>query len=216
MKRFNAHPCRASARNIVVADDHQVVAEGVAHLLSGVADVVTLVRTGEQLLDSLRRAEPDLVITEISFPGQDGVEAMKLARSEGYSVPFLFLTTFQDPSHAAICMRAGARGFVPKSAGRDELLQAIECVMAGQTYVPKGLFNGSGTGVEVDGRKLTHAQLVVLAGLGRGLRAREIALWMGLSTRTVESHKYLIMQTLGVRGTLELVARARKEGLIGA
>lgn len=136
MKRFNARPCRTSARNIVVADDHQVVAEGVAHLLTGVADVVTLVRTGEQLLHSVRRAEPDLVIAEMNLPGQDGVEAMKLARSEGYSVPFLFLTTFQDPSHAAICMRAGARGFVPKSAGRDELLQAIECVMTGQTYVP--------------------------------------------------------------------------------
>lgn len=216
MKRFNAHPCRTSARNIVVADDHQVVAEGVAHLLSGVADVVTLVRTGEQLLDSLRSAEPDLVIAEISLPGLDGVEAMKLARSEGYSVPFLFLTAFQDPAHAAVCIRAGARGFVSKAADREELLQAIDSVLTGQTYVPKGLFDGSGTTVEVDGRKLTHAQLVVLAGVGRGLRAREIARWMGLSTRTVESHKYLIMQTLGVRGTLELVARARKEGLIEA
>lgn len=216
MKRFNAHPCRTSARNIVVADDHQVVAEGVAHILSGIADVVTLVRTGEQLLDSLRRAQPDLVITEMSLPGQDGVEAMKLARSEGCSVPFLFLTTFQDPSHAAICMRAGARGFVPKTAGRDELFQAIEFVMTGQTYVPKGLFDGSGKSVEVDDRKLTHAQLAVLQGVSRGLKAKEIALRMGLSIRTVESHKYLIMQILDVHGTLELIARARKEGLIEA
>lgn len=214
MTNFNGKPTSAFARTIVVADDHQVVAEGVAHLLSGVANVVKLVRSGQQLLESLRRTEPDLVIAEISLPGLNGVETMELARAEGYAVPFLFLTMCQEPGRAAACMRAGAQGVIPKTAGREQLLQAIDVVMAGQKYLPKGHLASTVATVEVDGRKLTRTQLEVLKRIGRGLRAKEIAFQMGLSIRTVESHKYMIMQVLHVHGTLELIALARTEGLL--
>lgn len=198
-----------------MADEHQLVAEGITHLLKDVVRIVRIVNTGEQLLHSIRAAEPDLVISELSLPDLEGVEAMRIARSEGYVVPFLFLTSRCEPRLAAGCIRAGANGFVPKTADRKDLLQAIESVRSGQKYLPMELLAPTEENVVFNGRKLTRTQLEIVDRLALGLRAKEIAFQMGLSTRTVESHKYVIMQIFGVHGTLELIARAKHEGLLG-
>lgn len=198
-----------------IADEHQLVAEGIAHLLKNVVQILGIVNTGEQLLHAVCTEDPDLVISEMTLPDLGGVETMRIARSEGRVVPFLFLTSLCEPRLAAGCIRAGANGFLPKTADRNDLLQAIESVRSGQRYLPKQLLGRAEEAVVFNGRKLTHTQWVIVKRLALGLRAKEIAFQMGLSTRTVESHKYAIMRIFRVHGTLELITRAKDEGLLG-
>lgn len=201
-------------RKVVVADDHMLVAQGIERLLMDCFESIVLVSSGEELLDSLRRESPDVVVSDISMPGISGIDVMRQARSEGCLTPFVFLTMHDESSMAAEAIRAGARGYILKSAAGDELVRAINGVMDGQTYVTPTL---AANAIVASGRcqyVLTDKQLRILEYVARGLRSKQIAYELGVSVRTIESHKYAIMQELGVHGTLELVRKAELEGLI--
>ncbi|RLK56105.1 LuxR family two component transcriptional regulator [Stenotrophomonas rhizophila] len=201
-------------RKVVVADDHMLVAQGIERLLMDCFESIVLVSSGEELLDSLRRESPDVVVSDISMPGISGIDVMRQARSEGCLTPFVFLTMHDESSMAAEAIRAGARGYILKSAAGDELVRAINGVMDGQTYVTPTL---AANAIVASGRcqyVLTDKQLRILEYVARGLRSKQIAYELGVSVRTIESHKYAIMQELGVHGTLELVRKAELDGLI--
>jgi len=200
--------------SVVVADDHRLVAQGIERLLMDCFDSIVLVSSGEQLLATLRRETPDMVVSDISMPGISGLEVMRQVRSEGCLTPFLFLTMHDESSLAAEAIRAGARGYMLKSAAGDELVRAIHGVMEGHTYVTPSLAVDA---IVSSGRRqhaLTDKQLRILEYVGRGLRSKQIAYALGVSVRTIESHKYAIMQEMGGHGTLELVRKAQLEGLI--
>jgi len=201
-------------RKVVVADDHMLVAQGIERLLMECFASIELVSSGEELLDSLHREEPDVVVSDISMPGLSGIDVMRQVRSEGCRTPFVFLTMHDESSMAAEAIRAGAQGYILKSSAGDELVRAINGVMDGQTYVTPTL---AASAVLCAGRcqyVLTEKQLRILEYVARGLRSKQIAYELGVSVRTIESHKYAIMQELGAHGTLELVRKAEQEGLI--
>ncbi|WP_422506949.1 response regulator [Stenotrophomonas sp. GZD-301] len=201
-------------RKVVVADDHMLVAQGIERLLMDCFDSIVLVSSGEALVASVRRDPPDVVVADISMPGISGIDAMRQMREEGYGMPFVFLTMHDESSVAAEAIRAGASGYILKSSAGDELVRAINGVMDGQTYVTPTL---AANAIVNAGRRqytLTDKQLRILEFVARGLRSKQIAYELGVSVRTVESHKYAIMQELGVHGTLELVRKAELEGLI--
>jgi len=201
-------------RKVVVADDHMLVAQGIERLLMECFSSIELVSSGEELLESLHREAPDVVVSDISMPGISGLDVMRQVRREGCSTPFVFLTMHDESSMAAEAIRAGAQGYILKSSAGDELVRAINGVMEGQTYVTPTL---AANAVLCAGRcqyVLTEKQLRILEYVARGLRSKQIAYELGVSVRTIESHKYAIMQELGVHGTLELVRKAEQEGLI--
>jgi DNA-binding NarL/FixJ family response regulator len=201
-------------RRVVVADDHMLVAQGIERLLTDTFATVELVASGEQLVESVRRDPPDVVVADISMPGMSGIDAMRLMRGGGYAMPFVFLTMHDESSVAAEAIRAGARGYILKSSAGDELMRALAGIMDGQTYVTPTL---AANAIVCSGRPaytLTEKQLRILEYVARGLRSKQIAYELGVSVRTIESHKYAIMQELGVHGTLELVRKAEQEGLI--
>jgi DNA-binding NarL/FixJ family response regulator len=140
---------------------------------------------------------------------------MRAVRALGFEVPFVFLTMHADPELAAEAIQAGASGYVLKSSAGDELVRAIFEVLAGRTYVTPTLAARTiRAGVERAGTGLTLKQREILARVAQGLRSKQIAYELGLSVRTVESHKYTIMQELGVHSTVELVRKAAQVGLI--
>ncbi len=201
-------------RRVVLADDHRVVAQGIEQLLVGRFDSIELVASGEALVESVRRDPPDVVVADISMPGLSGIDAMRVMREEGYDMPVVFLTMHDESNMAAQALRAGARGYVLKSAAGEELVRALDGVMDGRTYVTPTL---AADAIVSTGRPrylLTEKQLRILEYVARGLRSKQIAYELGVSVRTIESHKYAIMQELGVHGTLELVRKAELEGLI--
>lgn len=205
---------QAMRRRLVLADDHLLVAQGVERLLLEMFDVVGLVFDGDSLLDAVRRQAPDLVIADISMPGMTGIDVMRRAQEEGIDIPFIFLTMHADSEMASRAICAGGCGYVLKNAAGEELLYAAQQVLDGKTYVTPTLAANAIATAQRRRRNLTDKQQRVLEYVARGLRSKQIAFELGVSVRTVESHKYAIMQELGVHGTLELVRRAEQEGLI--
>lgn len=201
-------------RKVIVADDHMLVAQGIERLLMDCFESIVLVSSGEELLESVRRDPPDVVVADISMPGISGIDAMRLMQQEGYLMPFVFLTMHDESRMAAEAIRAGARGYILKSSAGDELVRALNGVMDGQTYVTPTLAANAIVSSGYRQYALTDKQLRILEYVALGLRSKQIAYELGVSVRTIESHKYAIMQELGVHGTLELVRKAEQEGLI--
>ena len=199
---------------LVIADDHCLVAEGIKQLLVAEFELLEVVSDGEHVLDSVRRLDPDVVISDISMPGLNGLEALKQLRSEGFETPFIFLTMHAEPALAAAAMRAGANGYVLKFAAGKDLVSAIHQVLAGGIYVTPSVGARYLSCQLQEIHNLTSKQREVLRLVGLGLRSKQIAAELGLSVRTVEAHKYTMMQILGVHSTLELVRRAEELGLL--
>lgn len=204
-----------SSLRLLVADDHLVVAQGIERLLLECFEHVDVVVSGEAVVDCVLAGNTDLVITDISMLGISGIEAMRRVHRLGYRTPFIFLTMHGDCRMAAEAIRNGASGYLLKSSAGEELVRAIRDVGAGRTYVTPTLAGPTifASGQQVD-HNLTEKQQRILLYVAQGLRSKQIAYELGISVRTVESHKYAIMQVLGVHGTVELVRKAEQLGLV--
>ncbi|MGO4549803.1 response regulator transcription factor [Lysobacter sp. 2RAF19] len=210
---------------MLLADDHVLVAQGVEMLLLECFCNIQIVSDGESLVASVKRDPPDVVVSDISMAGMSGLEAMRTVRAMGIEVPFVFLTMHADPELAAEAIEGGASAYVLKSSAGDELVRAIFEVLAGRTYVTPTLaartirasahraHAPSASRARPDAA-LTQKQREILERVAQGLRSKQIAFELGLSVRTVESHKYAIMQEFGVHSTVELVRKAAHAGLI--
>lgn len=211
---MNAMTSSERAR-LLLADDHVLVAQGLERLLLECFCHIDIVRSGEALVESVRHAPPDVVVADISMEGMSGLEAMRTLRGLGHDVPFVFLTMHADPELAAEAIQSGASGYVLKASAGEELVRALLEVLAGRTYVTPTLAARTiRAGAGRAGGGLTQKQREILVRVAQGLRSKQIAFELGLSVRTVESHKYTIMQELGVHSTVELVRKAAQAGLI--
>jgi DNA-binding NarL/FixJ family response regulator len=191
-----------------------MVAEGVQHILDDDFELLDIVADGEALIEVVQRLQPDLVVADINMPRCNGMDALKRLRQAGMDTRFVFLTMHMEPALAVAALRAGARGYILKNSAGEDLRNAAQQVMSGGTYVTPALGARYISGQMADRRSLTSKQLQVLRLVGSGLRSKQIALQLGLSVRTVEAHKYTMMQVLGVHSTLELVRRAEDLGLL--
>lgn len=203
---------------VILADDHAIVREGLALLLSHDVELVATVSNGQDLLDAARRLKPDLVIADLTMPVLGGLEALRVLRGEGLGTRFVILTVHADPAIAAEAIRAGALGYVVKDAAGEELLQALRQAMADRTWLSP-LVSGDvvrrlAQGVPSPGEALTPRQREVLRLLAEGHRVKEIAAELKLSVRTVETHKYEIMHLLGIDNTVDLVKFAIRQGIV--
>ncbi len=191
-----------------------MVAEGVQHILDEDFELLEIVSDGEALIEAVQRLQPDIVVADINMPRCNGLDALKRLRQSGIETRFVFLTMHMEPALAVAALRAGARGYILKNSAGEDLRNATQQVMSGGTYVTPALGARYISGQMTDMRNLTAKQLQVLRLVGAGLRSKQIALQLGLSVRTVEAHKYTMMQVLGVHSTLELVRRAEDLGLL--
>lgn len=215
MHTHSATSAQASLKpTLIIADDHRMVAEGVQHILDDDFALLDIVSDGEALIDAVQRLTPDLVVADINMPRCNGMDALKRLRQAGLDTRFVFLTMHMEPALAVAALRAGARGYILKNSAGEDLRNAAQQVMMGATYVTPALGARYISGQMADMRNLTAKQLQVLRLVGEGLRSKQIALQLGLSVRTVEAHKYTMMQVLGVHSTLELVRRAEDLGLL--
>jgi DNA-binding NarL/FixJ family response regulator len=208
---------RRRCLKLLVADDHYLVGEGVERLLREEFGYARLVTSGAALLDAVRDGSFDLVVADVSMQDMTGIDAMRELREEGDTTPFIFLTMHKDFAVVAEALRNGANGYVLKSAAGDELVHAVREVAGGHAYLAPSLAAMAiAAGDRRDDQMLTQKQQRILDWVAKGLRSKQIAYELGVSVRTVESHKYTMMQQLGVHGTLELVRKAHELGLIDA
>jgi DNA-binding NarL/FixJ family response regulator len=205
---------------VILADDHTIFVEALRALLEPTFELCGVVSDGEALVEAAERLRPDVIVTDIGMPRMDGLEAIRQLRSRKNPAPAVVLTMYGDVFMAAEAFRAGANGFVAKTAVPEELICAIRTVRRGMHFVPppmvrelmnvfpkpKGQSNAPVT--------LTPRQRQVLQLSAEGHSLKHIATILKLSRRTVESHKYRLMRTLDVHSTVELIIRAAQLGLI--
>lgn len=208
-----------SRPRVLLADDHKIVADGLVSLLKEHFELVGSVCDGGALVDAVRQARPDVIVTDIAMPGLSGLDALRRLKSERLAVKCIFLTMHADAQLATEAFRAGASGYVLKQSAGDELIGAIHEVLQGRTYltplITKDVLTSLTLPADEPAVTLTPRQREVLRLIAEGKRMKEIAASLQLSTRTVETHKYDMMRTLGVQSTAELVRYAMRHGLVG-
>ncbi len=206
---------------VLLADDHRVVAEGLKSLLSQDFELVGVVADGHAMVSVAKESRPDVIVADITMPVLNGIDALELLRQEAITIPVIFLTMHGHAGYARRALRAGAAGYVLKLAAPEELVQAIRIALAGGTFVSSALaravFDASAhesakTGERVE--LLTPHQRHILRMLADGLSAKEIARKLDVSSRTVESHKYQIMESLGAQSSAELIRLAIRHGIV--
>jgi len=206
---------------LLLADDHLMVAEALKSLLAPEFELVGVVEDGLALLEAAARLRPDVIVADVTMPHLNGIDALVRLRQSGDRVPVVFLTMHRDVSFARRALEAGASGFVLKHSASVELVAAIRAALEGTTYVTPQLaeevLQAMKPGTERSGSpigSLTPRQREVLQLLVEGRSAKEIASSLSISSRTVEFHKYQLMETLGLHTTAELVHFAIKQGLV--
>jgi DNA-binding NarL/FixJ family response regulator len=206
---------------VLLADDHQIVIEGLKSLLGGEFEVVGSVEDGRALVDQAAALHPDVIVVDISMPKLNGIEAARQIKKTDKDVKIVFLTMHLDATYAADAFEAGASGFVLKHSAPSELTTAIHEAMKGQTYVSP-LIAGDlirtyreGDSPEKDlFKKISPRQREILQLLAEGKSGKEIASVLNISPRTVEFHKYRMMEQLHIKTSAELVQYAVKHGII--
>jgi DNA-binding NarL/FixJ family response regulator len=206
---------------VVLADDHLMVAEALKSLLAPEFDLVAVVQDGRAMVEAARTLRPDVIVADVAMPHLNGIDALVQLRQRGDRVPVVFLTMHRDVSFARRALEAGASGFVLKHSAAIELVSAIRSALEGKTYltpqlageVLEAMKQGPGRGGGPIA-SLTPRQRQVLQLLAEGRSAKEIASALSISTRTVEFHKYQMMETLGLHTNAELIHFAIKQGLV--
>jgi DNA-binding NarL/FixJ family response regulator len=202
---------------VLIADDHAIVKEGLVGLLKEHDfDVVGAVGDGQALLDAAKRLRPDVIVTDMSMPGLSGLDVLGRLKAEKLTSKVIVLTMHNDADLATQAIRGGASGFLLKHSAGEELLNAIEQVLQGRVYLTPVMTTDvmARMAVPPSEPQLTTRQLDVLRLILKGQRMKEIAAALDLSPRTVETHKYEMMETLGVQSTPELVKYAIEHRLI--
>jgi DNA-binding NarL/FixJ family response regulator len=204
-----------------LADDHKIVIEGLKNLLGGEFEIVGSVEDGRALVDQAATLHPDVIVADISMPQLNGIEAARQIKKADRNIKIVFLTMHPDATYAANAFEAGASGFVLKHSASSELIAAIHEAMKGRTYVTP-LIAGDlirayqeGGSVEKDLlKKVSPRKREILQLLAEGKSAKEIAFILNISARTVEFHKYRMMEQLNIKTSAELVRYAVKHGII--
>ena len=205
---------------VLVADDHAIVMEGLVSLLKEHHfDVVGAVGNGEKLIESARRLKPDVIVTDLSMPGLTGLDVLIKLKAEKSDSKVVVLTMHNDAERATAALKAGASAFLLKESAGEELVTAIHQALQGRVYltaaVTKSVIERMADTRGEQPAPLTPRQLDVLRLIVKGQRMKEIASVLNLSTRTVETHKYEMMQVLGLKSTAELVRYALEQRIVG-
>jgi len=209
----------ASTRaRILLAEDHAVVAEGLKLLIEKNYNVIGIVTNGRALVTEASKTQPDLIVLDIGMPLLNGMDAARRIRERLPKVKIVFLTMQENPNLAAAAMLLGSVGFVIKHSAGSELLKAIDQVLSGKNYLTPKLKSDDWVVMKRRqsqfGKELTDRQREILQLCAEGRSIKEIAWLLNLSVKTIEFHKYHIMQLFELRNTTDLVLFALNQGLI--
>ena len=201
---------------LLLADDHVMFAQGLESLLRDEFEFLGTAENGEQLVEASLRQNPDVILVDISMPVLNGFDAVRKIRERGSTAKIIFLTMHDDATLLAEAFRCGASGYILKQAAGEELVNAIREVADGNNYVSPLIRSLPAEPLtsRTPRTTITPRQREVLQLISRGLTMKEIAAELNISTRTAESHKYEMMQSLGVETTAELIRYSVRLGLI--
>jgi len=213
---------RVSARGddprFLIADDHAMFAETLRGYLEKTLRVIGVVSDGRALVAEALRLRPDVIVTDVTMPLLNGLDAARRIRVQAPNIKFIFLTMHEDPNLAAAALELGPIGFVLKHSTGQELLKAVDHVLHRKPYVTPRLRAEDWFATKIRARQfskeMTPRQKDVVKLYAEGRSMKEIAAVLGLSEKTVEYHKHHIQGSFNLRSNADLVLFAVKQGLI--
>jgi DNA-binding NarL/FixJ family response regulator len=207
-------------RRVLIVDDHPIVRQGLRRMIEPEPDMVVCgeVQTEREARAAIRALAPDIVIVDISLAQGDGLELVRDVHAQRPDLPMLVLSMHDELIYAERLLAAGASGYIMKQAASDQLLIALRQVLAGGTYLSESLASNlgrariegtGGTGAGSDPiERLSNRELQVLSLIGRGLSSREAAEALGLSVKTVETHRQSLKRKLNLATNAQLLQYA--------
>jgi two-component system response regulator NreC len=214
---------------LFLVDDHQLVRDGIKALLTGIDDMVIAgeASSGRELLEKIGPADPDVVLMDISLPDQSGIDLTRILAASWPHSRVLILSMYTNEDFIFNALKAGARGYLPKNTSRHELLDAIYTIHSGQEYLGSSISRiilksyvrqAAEKEKEKDTDDLQHLlsarEIEVLKHFSSGMNNKEISEKLGISIRTVESHKNHIVRKLGLKSTVDMVKVAIRNKII--
>src|ERR1700756_4183660 len=208
----------SSHPRLLLADDHAIFSDALRLYLQKDFNVVGVVSDGRTLIDEAIRIEPDVIIVDVGMPLLNGLDAAKRIRKLAPKIKFIFLTMQDDPNLAAAALELGAVAFVLKHSAGPELLEAINEVMRGHSYLTPKLRATDWAEARARARQfckdMTPRQRDIVQLFAEGRPMKEIAGLLHLSEKTVEFHKHHIMVAFNLKNNADLVLFALGQGLI--
>ena len=207
---------------VLIADDHNLVAELCKGLLEPEFDVVGVVCNGYDLVRAAGELKPDVIVLDIAMPVLNGLDAGKQVKEALHSVKLVYLTMNTDPELAVEAFNRGASGYLLKTCAASEMVLAVREVLRGKTYLSPTLkekvdyLRWEQKEIVDEANRLTERQRQVLQLLAEGKVMKEIGGILNMSTRTVAFHKYRIMGALGAKSNAELVRYAVRNHIVAA
>ncbi len=185
---------------VLVADDHAVVRAGIRHILESMpgVSVVAEASDGPSALQLAREQQPDVIILDVSMPGGSGLGVLAALRRDVAGTRILMLSMHDDAEYIAESVRAGTHGYLLKDSAATDLRAAVTAVMAGETFFSPELSRPRATPVAQPGSPITKRERQVLVRVAAGSSNKEIAADLGISHRTVETHRESIARKLGI------------------
>jgi DNA-binding NarL/FixJ family response regulator len=206
---------------LLLADDHPLVLAGLRSLLETECDVVGAVSDGRSLVEAASRLNPEVIVTDISLPLLNGIDATRQIKKDQPDAKILILTMHANPNYLKDALAAGATGYLLKTTAREELLGAVQDVVRNRIHVSHGFGEEIVDQFERHPRRFTSSQSVLTARqreilqlVAEGRAAKEIASVLNIAPQTVAFHKHQIMDKLGLRTVAELTKYAIQEGLV--
>ncbi len=199
---------------VLIADDHAIVRMGLASLLSTskALEVVGEAYDGEDAVRKALKLKPDVIIMDLVMPRKDGVATTAELHERIPQTQVLILTTFSSSENIARALKAGALGAVLKSSSNDELIDAIQKVAAGETFLSADIEHLLADDPPLP--ELSPRQVEILDAIARGLTNREIALQTDISLESVKSHIKIILEKLGAASRTEAASIAQRKRLL--
>ncbi|MDZ7698260.1 MAG: response regulator transcription factor [Deltaproteobacteria bacterium] len=211
---------------LVIAEDHTILREGLGALIESEPDIeiIAEAKDGREAVHCVERLEPDLVLMDLSMPNMHGLEAIKEIKTRFPDTRVLTLTVHETEEYVYAALKAGADGYVLKDATHTELSAAIKSVLKGNRYlspsisskVIDGYLQGTNSALEdsVWDDTLSRREREVLKLIAEGHRSNEIAEILFISPKTVQKHRYNLMQKLNLRNVAAITAYAIQKGLV--
>jgi DNA-binding NarL/FixJ family response regulator len=215
----------APKHRIVIAEDHTILREGLRALLSSSSDfeVVGEAEDGREAIRCVEKLKPDLILTDLSMPRMNGMEAIREIKKQSPKTKILVLTVHRTEEYILATLKAGADGYLLKDSTHTELMMAVKNVISGKHYISPGISEKVIEGY-VEGKKtlkprtswetLTQREREILKLIAEGYRNKEIADDLCISVKTVEKHRANLMEKLNLHNVQALTAFAIEKGLV--
>lgn len=205
-------------KTVLIADDHPIFRQGLKQIVKPAnwLRIVAEAESGDSAVTQIKFLKPDITILDLAMPGMDGFKVLKNSLDIHPAMLAVIVTSYNDPAYLERALELGARGYVVKDSAGEHLIQCLESVVAGDTYISPSMGNRTPELPSLDNddterlKQLTATERKILEGVARFLTSKELARELDISYRTVQNHRANIATKLNLPGRHQLVRFARR------